>query len=118
MGETYNIGGSSERTNIEVVRTICNLLDELSPRSDGNEHSSLITFVADRPGHDHRYAIDATAKRYLLLKSRVHWRAGFQPIAKAVVECAGVGVCTSDYGMLDFRRVRRPIYPLDRINAP
>jgi len=57
--------------------------------------------------------IDATEKRYLMLKSRVHWRAGFMPIAKAVVDCAGTGVCTSDYSTLDFRHVRRPIYPLD-----
>ncbi|MCC6991526.1 MAG: MlrC C-terminal domain-containing protein, partial [Acidobacteria bacterium] len=60
--------------------------------------------------------IEAAEKRYLMLKSRVHWRAGFQPIAKSVVECAGTGVCTSDYGVLDFRHVRRPIYPLD-LNA-
>jgi microcystin degradation protein MlrC len=59
--------------------------------------------------------IDPTRKRYLMLKSRVHWRAGFGDLAKAIVECAGVGVCTSDYSTLDFRRVRRPIYPLDAI---
>jgi microcystin degradation protein MlrC len=59
--------------------------------------------------------IDPEAKRFLMLKSRVHWRAGFKPITKAVVECAGVGVCTSDYGALDFRRVRRPVFPLDAI---
>ena len=59
--------------------------------------------------------IDPEAKRFLMLKSRVHWRAGFAPIARGVVECAGVGVCTSDYAMLDFRRVRRPIFPLDPI---
>jgi microcystin degradation protein MlrC len=47
--------------------------------------------------------------------SRRRRRAGFEPITRAVVECAGVGVCTSDYGMLDFRRVRRPIFPLDAI---
>jgi len=52
-------------------------------------------------------------KRFLMLKSRVHWRAGLRRYAKAIVECAGVGVCTSDYGTLDFKRVRRPIYPLD-----
>jgi len=52
----------------------------------------------------------------LMLKSRVHWRAGFGDIAKDVIECAGTGVCTSDYGQLTFRNVRRPIYPLDRIN--
>jgi microcystin degradation protein MlrC len=59
--------------------------------------------------------IDPAKKRYLMLKSRVHWRAGFGDLAKATVECAGVGVCTSDYGVLDFRKVRRPIYPLDRM---
>jgi microcystin degradation protein MlrC len=57
--------------------------------------------------------IDPDKKRYLMLKSRVHWRAGLGPIARAVVECAGEGVCTSDYATLQFRRVRRPVYPLD-----
>jgi len=57
--------------------------------------------------------IDPARKKYLMLKSRVHWRAGLGPLAKAVIECAGTGVCTSDYSQLDFRRVRRPIYPLD-----
>ena len=57
--------------------------------------------------------IDPEKKRYLMLKSRVHWRAGLGPIAKAVVECAGEGVCTSDYATLNFRRVRRPVFPLD-----
>ena len=52
-------------------------------------------------------------KKYLMLKSRVHWRAGLGPLAKAVVECAGEGVCTSDYAQLKFNRVRRPAYPLD-----
>lgn len=56
-GETYLIGGNSEKRNIEVVRGICRLLDELRPRA--GRHEDLITFVADRPGHDHRYAIDA-----------------------------------------------------------
>jgi microcystin degradation protein MlrC len=59
--------------------------------------------------------IDPEAKRFLMLKSRVHWRAGFKTITKAIVECAGVGVCTSDYGVLDFKRVRRPVFPLDSI---
>jgi microcystin degradation protein MlrC len=53
--------------------------------------------------------------RYLMLKSRVHWRAGLKSLAHAVVECAGTGVCTSDYDALAFLRVRRPIYPLDSI---
>jgi microcystin degradation protein MlrC len=59
--------------------------------------------------------IDPEAKRFLLLKSRVHWRAGFKSVTRAVIECDGIGVCTSDYGKLDFRRVRRPAYPLDLI---
>jgi microcystin degradation protein MlrC len=57
--------------------------------------------------------LEPEKKRYVMLKSRVHWRAGFGELARAVVECAGVGVCTSDYSVLDFRKVRRPIYPLD-----
>jgi microcystin degradation protein MlrC len=57
--------------------------------------------------------IDPARKRYLMLKSRVHWRAGLGALAGAVVECAGEGVCTSDYSQLRFRRVRRPVYPLD-----
>lgn len=62
--------------------------------------------------------IDPTAKRYLMLKSRIHWRAGFRKIAKQVVDCAGVGVCTSDYSMLDFKNLRRPIHPLDEDLQP
>ncbi len=60
--------------------------------------------------------IDPLAKRFIMLKSRIHFRAGFKPIAKAIIECAGTGVCTSDYDQLQFRHVRRPIFPLDRIN--
>jgi dTDP-glucose 4,6-dehydratase len=59
LGETYNIGGNAERQNIEVVHVICDLLDELSPRSDGGSYRSQIEYVTDRPGHDRRYAIDA-----------------------------------------------------------
>jgi microcystin degradation protein MlrC len=53
-----------------------------------------------------------------MLKSRIHYRAGFKRIARQVIECAGVGVCTSDYDMLDFKNVRRPIFPLDLVNDP
>jgi dTDP-glucose 4,6-dehydratase len=59
IGETYNIGGCNEKTNLEVVHAICALLDELKPRTDGRRYAAQITFVADRPGHDRRYAIDA-----------------------------------------------------------
>lgn len=57
--------------------------------------------------------IDPMQKRYVMLKSRIHWRAGMAHLAKAVVECAGVGVCTSDYSQHRFERLRRPVYPLD-----
>ena len=60
--------------------------------------------------------IDPTRKKFLMLKSRIHYRAGFGDVAKEVIECAGTGVCTSDYDQLTFRKVRRPIYPLDLIN--
>ena len=60
VGETYNIGGWNEKTNLEVVHTLCDLLDELKPREDGKSYKEHITFVKDRPGHDRRYAIDAT----------------------------------------------------------
>jgi dTDP-glucose 4,6-dehydratase len=59
VGETYNIGGWNEKTNIDVVRTLCALLDELRPRADGQSYATQISFVKDRPGHDRRYAIDA-----------------------------------------------------------
>jgi len=60
LGETYNIGGWNEKANIDVVQTICRILDELKPRSDDKRYAEQITFVKDRPGHDRRYAIDAS----------------------------------------------------------
>ena len=70
VGETYNIGGWNEKTNLEVVRTLCAILDELRPRVDGASYATQITFVKDRPGHDHRYAIDA---------SKLHRELGWKP---------------------------------------
>ena len=58
-GETYNVGGWNEKPNIEIVQTICRLLDQLRPRVDGKSYAAQITYVKDRPGHDRRYAIDA-----------------------------------------------------------
>lgn len=68
IGETYNIGGSNERSNIELVRLLCEILDDLKPREDGKSYTKQITFVADRPGHDLRYAIDATK-----IKNELGW---------------------------------------------
>ncbi|MBS7818554.1 dTDP-glucose 4,6-dehydratase [Wohlfahrtiimonas chitiniclastica] len=60
VAQTYNIGGHNEKANIDVVKAICNILDELKPRQNGSQYADLITFVKDRPGHDLRYAIDAS----------------------------------------------------------
>ncbi|MEN3748070.1 dTDP-glucose 4,6-dehydratase [Sphingomonas sp. HF-S3] len=68
FGEKYNIGGRNERTNLQVVERICDLMDEMAPK--GHPHRDLITFVTDRPGHDHRYAIDATKT-----EGEIGWRA-------------------------------------------
>jgi microcystin degradation protein MlrC len=65
------------------------------------------------PGCFRSLGIEPTARRHLMLKSRIHYRVGFKPLVREVVECAGVGVCTSDYSQVTFKNVRRPIYPLD-----
>lgn len=72
VGETYNVGGNSEKQNIEVVKTICALLDQRRPRADGQPRESQIAFVADRPGHDRRYAIDASK-----LKNELGWEPAY-----------------------------------------
>ena len=59
LGEVYNVGGWNEKANIDIVHTVCSLLDELRPRADGQPYAAQITYVTDRPGHDRRYAIDA-----------------------------------------------------------
>jgi dTDP-glucose 4,6-dehydratase len=69
VGETYNVGGDREMTNIELVRLLCSILDEYRPRVDGKSYQSLIAFVEDRPGHDLRYAVDASK-----LKRELGWR--------------------------------------------
>lgn len=60
LGATYNVGGWNEKANLDVVQTLCSILDELKPKADGNSYKEQLTFVKDRPGHDRRYAIDAT----------------------------------------------------------
>ena len=70
-GEVYNVGGWNEKPNIEIVRTVCALLDELSPRADAQSYAQQITYVADRPGHDRRYAIDA---------SKIGQELGWRPV--------------------------------------
>lgn len=69
LGETYNVGGWNEKPNLEIVHTVCGLLDELRPRSDGKPYATQITHVTDRPGHDRRYAIDASK-----IEQELGWR--------------------------------------------
>ena len=69
VGDMYNVGGCNEKTNLEVANTICEILDELQPRLDGDSYKSLIKFVKDRPGHDKRYAINATK-----IEKNLNWK--------------------------------------------
>jgi dTDP-glucose 4,6-dehydratase len=69
LGETYNVGGWNEKPNLEVVYTICSILDNLRPKADGTSYASQITYVKDRPGHDRRYAIDSNK-----LESELGWK--------------------------------------------
>ncbi len=70
LGETYNVGGWNEMPNLDIVHTVCDLLDELKPRADGSSYRTQIAFVTDRPGHDRRYAIDA---------NKIHRELGWRP---------------------------------------
>ncbi len=96
-GETYNIGGNAEQKNIDVVRTICAVLDRLQPREDGRPYADQIHFVTDRPGHDQRYAIDASKIRRDLgwepqqnfvdgIEATVRWYLGNRPWWQAILD--------------------------------
>jgi dTDP-glucose 4,6-dehydratase len=79
IGETYNIGGHNEKQNLEVVHKICDLLDQMKKRTDGKTYRDLIKYVADRPGHDKRYAIDASKiTRELGWKPKETFESGIQ----------------------------------------
>ena len=87
LGETYNVGGWNEKPNLDVVHTLCAILDELSPRSDGTSYTTQITFVKDRPGHDRRYAIDATRlERELGWKPAETFETGIRKTVKWYLE--------------------------------
>lgn len=90
LGETYNIGGWNEKTNLDVVHTVCAILDELKPAADGKPYSSLITYVRDRPGHDRRYAIDAhKIERELGWKPAETFETGIRKTVRWYLEHAG-----------------------------
>jgi len=106
-GETYNVGGDAERQNIEVVETICRLLDERRPREDGKPRASQITYVADRPGHDRRYAIDASK-----LQGELGWKPQYT-FEKGIAQ-------TVDWYLENQSWVKRVLdgsYRLERIGA-
>ncbi len=90
LGETYNIGGWNEKTNLDVVHTVCAILDELKPAADSKPYASLITYVKDRPGHDRRYAIDARKiERELGWKPTETFETGIRKTVRWYLENAG-----------------------------
>ena len=110
IGQTYNIGGDNEIKNIDVVKSICSILDEILPKADGKSYSELITFVKDRPGHDFRYAIDAGKIKTNLgwspkesfdsgIRETIHWylenKTWWQSIQKNTYEQERLGVIKS-----------------------
>lgn len=107
VGETYNVGGNSEKQNIEVVRTICKLLDERRPRVDGKFRQSQIAFVADRPGHDRRYAIDASK-----LKRELGWEPAYT-FERGIAETVDWYLNNQDW----VQRVLDGSYRLERIGT-
>jgi Arc/MetJ family transcription regulator len=84
LGETYNVGGWNEKANIDIVHTVCSLLDELRPRADGKPYKDQITYVTDRPGHDRRYAIDARK-----LEAELGWKPARRSRPASARPCSG-----------------------------
>jgi len=107
VGETYNVGGNAEKQNIEVVNTVCTLLDERAPRDDGQSRSSQITYVADRPGHDRRYAIDASK-----LRDELGWEPAYT-FEQGIAETVDWYLSNQDW----VKRVLDGSYRLERIGA-
>ena len=105
--ETYNVGGNAEKQNIEVVHTVCALLDARAPREDGQPRSSQITFVADRPGHDRRYAIDASK-----LRDELGWEPAYT-FEQGIGETVDWYLSNQDW----VRRVLDGSYRLERIGT-
>ena len=107
VGETYNVGGDAEMQNIDVVTTICALLDARRPREDGQPRASQVTYVADRPGHDRRYAIDASK-----LKRELGWQPAHS-FEQGIADTVDWYLAHQDW----VRRVLDGSYRLERIGA-
>ena len=106
-------------TTIAMGRGLTTNMGKTAVLSTGSVDIMVVSrhFEPVDPGCFRCVGIEPTTRRFLLLKSRIHYRVGFRDIAREVVECAGLGVCTSDYSEIHFERVRRPIYPLDGVNT-
>lgn len=105
-GETYLIGGNSKKMNIEVVQTICSLLDELRPRPDGKSHHEQITFVADRPGHDARYAVDIKKiQRELNWSPEESFASGIRKTVEWYIANHDAWCCNVLYGLYSMERL-------------
>jgi dTDP-glucose 4,6-dehydratase len=107
VGETYNVGGNAEKQNIEVVKAICALLDQRRPREDGKPRESQIAYVADRPGHDRRYAIDASK-----LRDELGWEPKYS-FEQGIAETVDWYLANQDW----VQRVLDGSYRLERIGA-
>ena len=107
VGETYNVGGNAEMQNIEVVHAICALLDQRRPRQDGQPRASQIAYVADRPGHDRRYAIDASK-----LRDELGWEPEYT-FERGIAETVDWYLANQDW----VRRALDGSYRLERIGA-
>jgi dTDP-glucose 4,6-dehydratase len=107
VGETYNVGGNAEMQNIEVVKAICALLDQRRPRADGQPRASQVAYVADRPGHDRRYAIDASK-----LRDELGWEPEYD-FERGIAETVDWYLAHQDW----VQRVLDGSYRLERIGA-
>jgi dTDP-glucose 4,6-dehydratase len=108
VGETYCVGGQGERANLDVVRAICSLLDELAPSPQVGRREKLITFVADRPGHDLRYAIDpARISNELGWKPRETFETGLRKTVEWYLA-----------NRLWWQRIRSGVYRGERLGVP
>jgi microcystin degradation protein MlrC len=106
-------------TTIAMGRGLTTNMGRTAVLSTGSVDIMVVSrhFEPVDPGCFRCVGIEPTERRFLLLKSRIHYRVGFRDIAREIVECAGLGVCTSDYSEIKFEHVRRPIYPLDGLNT-
>lgn len=114
-GEVKLISNGKFKTKVEMSRGVTMSMGPTAVLSVGSVDIVVISRHTEPfdPECFRSLGIEPTERRFVMLKSRIHYRVGFKPIAKALVECAGRGVCTSDYSQVKFENVRRPIYPLD-----